>query len=324
MKRGKRNICLLMAVFAAGVVMLTGAASTAVSVQTERVSGGQLIRSVLVQATVCRAREEAYLSPKTGRVTNVFVQEGQHVQQGELLFQMDVSQEAQALAALYQKWYAYEQTAAQMDESLMSLSLSQSLEWYESEQQLLTSVRLSAVRAQADGVVSAVYVTEGETAAQGSVLGLGGSEQICFAIVTDQQDVLELRPGAAAVLRDGERYIPVVFERTESVEERPQERIVYFEPPVEADIGEYQAGMSIQMELIYGAVEAEALLPFEAIDAEGNAWYVEEGRAFSEAVVFEQNSRTHAAAAEAWNGREVILWPDSEGLTDGTRVLVER
>ena len=80
-------------------MLLTGAAAPAVGVQTEWVRGGQLIRSVPVQATVCRAMEEVYLSPKSGKVTKVFVKKGQHVREGELLFQLDVSEEEKALAA---------------------------------------------------------------------------------------------------------------------------------------------------------------------------------------------------------------------------------
>lgn len=324
MKRGKRNICLLLAALLAGAVMLTGASAPAVSVRTERVSGGQLVQSALVQATVCRAQEDVYLCPKQGEITKVFVQEGQAVQKGELLFQMDVSREEMALAALYQNRYACEQAAFPMNEKLFSLTFSRELEWYEAEQQLQTMIRLSAVRAQTDGRVSAVYAGEGDIVAQGSVLGIGGSERIQFAVAADEEDVLALQPGAAAVLRNGDKDIPVVLDRTEPVKERPMDGIMYFEPYSSADAADYQAGQSMQMELIYGTLDAEALLPFEAIDADGKAWYVREGKACGETVVFGKNNRTHVMVNAAWNGREVILYPDKAGLTNGARVQVKR
>ena len=325
MKRGKRNICLLLAVLTAGVVLLTGAAAPAVSVQTERVRGGQLIRSVPVQATVCRAMEEAYLSPKSGKVTKVFVKKGQHVREGELLFQLDVSEEEKALAALYQKRYAYEQAASRLDEKLYSLSFSQELEWYKAEQQLLTAVGLSCVRSRTDGVVSDVYVGEGETVVQGSMLGSGGSEQLQFVVAADKQALPELEEGMAAILRSEECDIPVVVAQVNTnAEEHPMGNVMCFEPASFGELADYQPGMNVQMELIYGTLEAKAIMPFEAIDAEGNAWYIQDGKAISEPVKFETNNRTHAVVSDAWCGREVILYPDGADLTDGVRVRVER
>ena len=74
----------------------------------------------------------------------------------------------------------------------------------------------------------------------------------------------------------------------------------------------------ITVDIVKETLRECTLIPVSAVDAEGNAWFVKNGRAYCEAVEILWLGDHKAVTTDEWEERQIVLNP--EGLTEGCRV----
>jgi len=322
LKRGTIAAYMFAGSICAALIIHLWPERTAVQVETVQIQSGPLVRTVLLDGVVSCEQEQACFSPKQGTVAAVYVKEGQQVACGDLLFQLDTSAEEAALARLYRMRYDYQSVLNQLDLSAEATVLQAQLEWNTTERQLVAGISASQIRAHMDGTVETIAVEKGALVSGAQVLGvIHGNDKVIKAQAYTE-DVRETSSGAAAVVKTAEGVYPLVLKDKKNLPENPDFQIVYFEPAEQAGIDHFHAGRKLTVELVRDTEDCEALIPLEAIDSDGNVWYIQSGKAYSGQVEAKSFNRTHAAGEKEWSGRKVILYPDRFQLENGMRVQV--
>lgn len=323
MRKGKKALLMLGGSVLTAVLMIAWPVSGSPQVETAVVQSGELIQSVQINGMARYRQEQPCISLKSGVISRVYARAGQPVQRGELLFQMDTQAEEQALSSLYEMRHAYETALRQLDGAVTALTLQKQLEWQSRETQLLASINASHIRAAADGVVEAVYVQEGEYAAEKTLLGITRGCDMQIAASVFAADVPGLSLGAAAVARNGSQQIPLVLSKISPLDDNGMLTLC-FEAGDEAGLDGFCNGETVEVELIAGMQSEGALIPIAAVDADGMVWVVEKGRAYHREIVLGECNRFCASAEPSWVEQRVVLHPETYHLKDGMPVQVEK
>ena len=150
------------------------------AVRTAVVERGAFIRSTLLEGVIGYAQEQPLLALQPGRIARVHVQQGQRVSAGELLVSMDTEAQEQELAAVTRMLYEQQEAAAafgQAGEAAFAAAES-TLEGQKRQAELRAAIASGQIRAAADGVVGAIYTSEGEYAGEMSLLGTVHGEEL--------------------------------------------------------------------------------------------------------------------------------------------------
>ncbi len=304
MRNGKKALLMIAGSLCASAMMALWPVEQALEVEAVVVEQGELVRSQMLLGTVCPAQETPYLSLKDGIISRVYVQAGEKVKKGDLLFKMDTAAEEQALKELYKM----------QQKSIPAIALG----WQQKEAELLAAIEASQLRARTDGVMAAVYTEEGSMVAAMTMLGKtnGQGKRIAAAVPMASSSLM---PGMTATADQ----IPLVLSSlTDGGEEGAP--IAYFEMLQSVDAQAFRIGETVNVELFDEPGPISALVPLSAITAEETVWVVTDGYAYQEHLDVRECSRTHAAADFSWAGRTVVLHPARYELKEGSAVRVKQ
>ena len=169
MPKTKASLLVIAATAATVVTLFLLPFTPRTAVRTAVVERGELICSTLLEGVVAYADEQPLIALQAGRVGKVYVCQGQTVRAGELLISMDTGVLEQELAAVNQMLYEQETALAafgQAGEAALSAAQT-ALQARTRQAELRASIASAQIRAEADGVVGALYVAEGAIAGEG-------------------------------------------------------------------------------------------------------------------------------------------------------------
>lgn len=309
MPKSRQDVLIVLCTLLVSSALLRLPYTPALAVRTAVVEEGELIQSVLVSGVVAYAHQQPCLTLQPGVVSRVHVKAGQQVIKGELLFEMDASAHVEALAALYGMKHELEAGGWAL------LSAQQRWEWAKTEGELKQAVAASRIRAEQDGVVEAVYISPGDYAEAGAVLGYVRNGEKCIVATGRAADLTGVGGGSAAAL---EQLGAAVVDAVHAPDETGMQQLVLL-PSDAALFDGRRAGERITAEVVTGMVDGCALIPLSAVDGESRVWVVENGCAHAYKVDVKRRSAQMTAVDPVWKGRRVILSPTQE-LTEGCRV----
>jgi len=234
------------------------------------------------------------------------------VNKGDLLFQLDCSAEQEVLSACIQ---ARRQREA-LGQAAAAFALEGQLSLSQLESQARAGIAASQIRAEADGVVENVYAQAGSYVQQGELLGWMRGTELCVQSSGDTERLAMVRAGAAAVLSTGEA---VQLQSMGAPTAENQQQLVFI-PLKEDGLTERRVGETVTIEMLSGPVCNAALVPLAAVSANGEIWFVENGRARSETVDVSRRNADYVAVSAEWLGRSVVLAPDEAQLKQGCAV----
>ena len=313
MPKAKASVLALMTAALASAALFLIPYTPAVSVRTMRAMPGQWGRSVEMGAVIIQSAAPC-VSLRDGVVRTIHAQAGETVQKGQLLFSLDTSAQEKALETLARMRYAVKDA----DESVAALAFSQEMEWMQTEMELLAQIEASQIRAGTDGVLQRVYVQEGQYAAAASLMGSisDGKRQIAAAAAADA--VQEMQTGNTVSVRSGDAFLGMAVVRSISVPDEKGMVQVIAEPEETCRVDECAPSSLLTVEWLAESAASPALVPVSAVDADGNVWVIEDGRAYARKINADKRSGGWIAAGGEWQGCRIVLEPD--GLTDGCRV----
>lgn len=317
MPRAKASLWVILTSALTVAVLFLLPYTPAVPVRTAEAHRGDLLRSVLLSGVVSYESQQPCLNAQAGRVAKVHVRAGQRVQAGELLFSMDTSAQEAALASLERARYAQRAALGQQEAVVSALAVERELAWQEQERQLRQSIEAASIRAGMDGVLDAVYAVEGEWVEAGSLLGSVRDTAKCV-IAQARQTVC---PGTAAALEGRENTLgAAVLSRVSAPDMESGTQQLVFLPASQEQLAQCETGETVTVEVLVETVADCVLAPLSAVAADGRIWYVEDGKARSEAPGELKRSGESVALDANWEGRQVILLPDDARLSEGCAV----
>lgn len=319
MPRTRVSLGMIVATIAAVTAFFLMPFTPRTAVRTVTVKQGDLLRTLKLEGTVGYRRQQVCAALNPGVVEKVYVHPGQRVQQGELLFAMDVSAQVEMLTRLSSSRYAQEQAA----EWLAAFQGNGSAEW-----ELRTQIEGAKIRAQRDGVIRAVYVEEGDAVAEAGLLGVVSGEEKCVAALAYTQELQGVETGAAAVLITQNNRSAATLchfgapEWGNGAAQSTQQ--LTFLPLQQETLADVNIGERVEAELLVERMEGVTLIPLGAVDKHGQIWLVEEGKARPQAIDTSRRNEGYVAADSALSGARLILQPDEYSLWAGCPVKEAR
>lgn len=318
MSRTRASLLAVLIALMTSAAILALPFSPKVRVQTMTAQRGEVTRTVLLSGTVGYRHQQLCVNRQEGRISRVYVQPGQPVKKGDLLFRMDTSVQEAALAEGYAAFGAWS-SGMTADGPAAALAMQQQRQFAEQEAALSLSIEAASVRAEMDGVVEAVYLEEGDAVPPMTLLGLVRGEEKCILAAGAAHDVTGLLPGAAAEAGGTALRLHSV---SAPDEETGMQQLLFV--PVNKELDERRTGESVTVEAAAETIPDCVPIPLSAVDRRGCIWYAEDGKARSAPASSMRRSRTHLAAPAEWEGRAVILLPDESLLSEGCAVKEAR
>jgi len=291
-------------------------------VQAVLIQRGEMIQTMLVSGTVNYRDQQFFTSPFDGKISRIYVKQGQSVNAGDLLFRLDTKNAERALEDIYQRKNVRMAAASGMENEAAVMLLKDNAEYSELEQTLLSSVSLSQIRAASPGEIERIDVREGDYVQQSAVLGAlhGDGVQITASVLPVDAAKMEL--GSAASAADKNIIAPFYLTRIFPVNAEGLQKIVF-----ECEDGGMQdvihPGETICLEVTVETQTWGCPVPLSALDADGNVWIIANGKARSKPAETDEFSRTHFYVSSEWEDQTVVLYPDLCDLSDGTPVLIK-
>lgn len=321
MRRGKKAFLLLAGSIVAAVWMAAAPVKNGIRVETAVIQPGELVQTVWLNGIVGYTDEQLYVSLKTGKINSIYVQIGDTVSEGDLLFQMDTTSESQALSDLYATCYQKKRAISSLNEAVSALQKQAELEWQQLETQFKSSIEAGQIRAARNGLVDAIYVKEGDMVTEGTLLGTSHGEEKQVVVSAQNVDAALIETGATAWLYKDNEKIHASVHKLQPLNEN-ESWLVSILPENPDVMDSFAIGENIQAEIVIERKPTKALMPLAAADENGDVWIVEEGKVKKKGFSWELCSKTHAQAAQEWTGQMVLLYPDRYDLMDDMPVQV--
>lgn len=320
MRKGNKAMLMVISSITIATLLLAWPYSTQTEVDTAVIQSGDLIQTVLLNGMVRHVQEQRYLNMRDGTISDIYVVPGQTIHKGDLLIKMETAEEEKALAKLYEAKFLQNKVLKEMTDSAADV-IQNELALNEQETRLRTSVELSYLRAQADGVMSAVYVQKGQKIFGSTLMAISYAEGI--QIVAEVSGLKTFDIGSTAVARNGSEEIALLLERISAAETNGKQLLV-FEAIEEAQMQEFHAGETVSIELTSDIQPEKALFPLSAIDSNEMVWFVEDQKVCQQKITFDEINREFAASDIKWVGKQVVLQPDCYDLQNGMEVRVKK
>lgn len=321
MSKTKASLCVITATALTVMTLFLLPFTPKPAVRTAIVSRGELLQTTLVEGVVAYESQQPVVSLQAGRLSGVYVAQGQRVKAGQLLFAMDTSAEEQALSMLASRRYAAERLTGG-EAALAGATFG----WDEQELAIRASIELKQLRAQEDGVVGAVYQQAGDYVADGALIGLVHSDGLCVTAAWQPGIYAQAQAGAAATVAatSGESVVYVQLRQTGapalSAETGQYVQQLTFAPVGNAGLTGFEVGDRVMVEVLNRTDLDVPLAPVEAIDENGRLWLVRDGKAVSMKVDTTLRNDQYLYVPEALLGERIILLPDDSTLTEGCAV----
>lgn len=319
MPRRRASLWMILITLATVITLFLLPFTPRTAVHTVMVERGDLLRTLTLEGTVGYRHQQICAALSAGMVEKVYVQPGQQVQKGDLLFAMDVSAQLEMLASLNCNQYARQQEA----EWLAAWQSDAGTEW-----ELRAQIEGAKIRADRDGVVRSVYVEQGDALAAAGLLGVVSGEEKCVSALTYSQDIQGIQAGAAALLitqaQSGAATLCMLGapEWNEGTSQSTQQ--LTFMPLHQDTLADTEIGDPVETELLVQCMEDVALIPIGAVDNQGRIWVVEDGKATPQVIDINQRNKNYVAADQKLAGARLILQPDAYSLWAGCPVKEAR
>lgn len=301
------------------------------AVRTAVVEQGELIRSTLMEGVVAYANEQPLIALQAGRVERVHVRQGQAVHAGDLLISMDTGVQEQELAAVNQWLYEQETALAafgQAGEAALSAAQT-ALQARTRQTELRASIASAQIRAETDGIVGALYVTEGAMSGEGGLLGSVHGIGLRVVAAGRAADLADVATGAAAMVTsaEGKALGPAVLGQAgapemDSATGQAMQSLSFL--PADGAWTGASAGDRVVVELVCETLKDQALVPVSAVDSRGRVWFAEDGTAKPVEIDLSLHNDAYVAVPQEWAGKRVILLPETAALYPGCPVREAR
>lgn len=311
MPRTKASLLMILATAATVTTLLLLPFTPKTPVHTALVQSGDWFNVMRLEGVVSYRRQQNCVNLYPGTVSGVYVHTGQQVHAGDLLFRLDTS--------------AQESLLAQLSGSRHNL---QGAEWLaafgnaaQSEWELRSQIEAGKIRAQTDGLVSAVYVETGDQLAAAGLLGVVGSSEKCVTAIARAQELQSLQPGTAAVLTLTGGETAAVLEKIgapaadETTTQVMQPLTFASDGLAGASVGE-KAGVQLLMD----HQENVALIPISAVDSQNQVWVVADGKASPVVIDVSCRNEQYVACDVQMAGKRLVLQPEAYALWSGCPV----
>lgn len=319
MPRSRASLWMILITLATVITLFLLPFTPRTAVHTVKVEQGDLLRTLTLEGAVGYRYQQICAALSAGVVETVYVQPGQQVQKGDLLFAMDVSAQMKMLASLSRSQYTRQQEA----EWLAAWQSDAGTEW-----ELRAQIEGGKVRADRDGVVRAVYVEQGDAVAAAGLLGVVSGEEKCVSALTYSQDVQGMQAGAAALLttqaQSGAATLSALSAPEWNKGTAQSMQQLTFTPLHQDTLADAEVGDPVETELLVQCMEDVALIPIGAVDSQGRIWVVEEGQATPQVIDISQRNENYVAADQKLAGARLILQPDAYSLWAGCPVKEAR
>lgn len=302
------------------------------AVRTAVVEQGELICSTLMEGIVTYADEQPLIALQAGRVGRVHVRQGQTVHAGDLLISMDTSVQEQELAAVNRLLYEQETAVSafgQAGEAALSATQT-ALQARTRQAELRAAIASAQIRADADGVVGALYVSEGAVTGEASLLGTVHGTGLRVVAAGRAEELGNVAPGAAAMVTSAEGKVlgAAMLEQAgapqaDSVTGQAMQQLSFTPANGDAWTGA-DAGDRVVVELVCEALQEQALVPISAVDSRDRVWFVEEGNATPIEIDLSLRNDQYVAVPQKWAGKRIILLPETAALYPGCPVREAR
>ncbi len=332
MPKTKASLLVIAATAATVVTLFLLPFTPRTAVRTAVVERGELICSTLLEGVVAYADEQPLIALQAGRVGKVYVRQGQTVRAGELLISMDTDVLEQELAAVNQLLYEQETALAafgQAGEAALSAAQT-TLQARTRQAELRASIAYAQIRAEADGVVGALYVAEGAIAGEGGLLGTVHGTGLRVAAAGRAENLADVAPGAAAMVTsaEGKTLGAAVLGQSgapelDSSTGQAMQSLSFLPMDDGAWMG-VGAGDRVVVELVQEALEDQALVPISAVDSRDRVWFVEDGIATPVEIDLTLRNDAYVAVPQEWAGKRVVLLPETASLYPGCAVKEAR
>lgn len=332
MPKTKASLLVIAATAATVVTLFLLPFTPRTAVRTAVVERGELICSTLLEGVVAYADEQPLIALQAGRVGKVYVCQGQTVRAGELLISMDTGVLEQELAAVNQMLYEQETALAafgQAGEAALSAAQT-ALQARTRQAELRASIASAQIRAEADGVVGALYVAEGAIAGEGGLLGSIHGTGLRVVAAGRAEELANVAPGAAAMVTsaEGKALGAAVLGQSgapelDSSTGQAMQSLSFLPMDDGAWMG-VGAGDRVVVELVQEALEDQALVPISAVDSRDRVWFVEDGIATPVEIDLTLRNDAYVAVPQEWAGKRVVLLPETASLYPGCAVKEAR
>lgn len=358
----KKNTVLI--VLLAAALMLAGcskaedssSAEKTRAVKVETISTSKNSVSLNYVGTVDSKNMTNYSFKSSGKLSKLYVKEGDKVSAGDIMAQIDVQdislqldassaslssarenikkaedqldyneQQVSKMEALYKSGAI---SKDQLDQVELQRDISQStyaqansqyesaFADYSSKQTLMSE---SAIYAQESGIVASVSFEEGErVGASDPVVTLRSSDQI-VNIGIAQGDLKNVKVGALATVDvDGTK----AHGKVESIDEIPDSSTRTYKAEIRVDGGQYKLGMIAKVSIDIGKMQG-VWIPMQSVFSDGESYvYVVDGdRAFKRTVEIVENHENNMMVKGIEPG-ELLAVSGMKNLNDGSKVNI--
>lgn len=236
-------------------------------VETCQVRLGRVEQVLALDGVLRYEGEYAAISPTAGVVEQVCVRPGDKVEAGQLLFRLDGSTQAAAVASAMMS----RDSLPDIGEQLASTQLREAAAQLES----------LSVRAAADGLVQQVNVNAHGGIAAGAAGVLLSGEKQCIQCSAVLRDALQLRPGMQArVLQSGTCMTTAMVGEIGAAQANSAGQVVCQVSLTPADALDLPLGATVEVEIILCGEENVPVVPMQAVTGSGTLWWVADGRAY--------------------------------------------
>lgn len=265
---------MMLGITAAAVVSMAATGTQqrgmpAAKVKTCRVEIGSVEQVLAVSGVLRYEMEYGAISPVTGVVAQVYVQQGNEVRAGQPLFRLNDEVQAMTVAAALAG-------RRSLPEMIPSELTSAQLQEATAQMECLT------VRATADGIVQQVSISENSGIMAGALaVALSGEEQSvqCSVVLRDAE---KLQAGMQARIIYGDEVLTTARVKTigpAQVSTATGQAICQMELMPEQKI-DLPLGAMLDAEIVLYGQENVPVLPLEAITEADTVWWVAEGRGY--------------------------------------------
>lgn len=299
-----------------------------VPVRTTVVARGELIKTTLLEGVVSYRDEQPCVAAQAGRVSAVYVAQGQRVSRGDLLFSLDTTAEEEALASLSQMLYEQEKALKGFEgsDAIAAAAVQSTWEARKTQVELLASVESKQIRAASDGVVGGVYAEEGSYVAALSVLGSVRGEGKRITAVNFLNDTAEILTGSPADVRSasGESLglATLVATGAPAMDEKTAQYVqqLTFEPAEEAQLADAEIGDRVTVEMLCESLDDMALVPLGAVGSGDRLWVISNGTVTPVKIDVSRRNDQYVCVPDKLIGQSVVLLPDEYALYAGCPV----
>ncbi len=324
MFKRKATICVIAATMLTVMTLFCCPLPNAPLLETFTIRAQTLQNICMLDGEAVAADQMPIVALSAGRVTQVCVKSGEHVKAGQLLVRLDATYETEALAALQSQLFQLGHGLQYMSGShLTALTQTQmTKELVKQQAALQAAIETKQIRAQTSGIVNDLFVDNNmylESATPiGTLCGEGLQVTAWWPAKEGQPPVL----GTAALwcAQDGTPLETLVLEKVSA----PIQMNGSAAHPL---VFRMSSGNKINLvigdkapiRLLKESIQAQAVVPIEALDDTGQIWLLRNGNAVP--IVPERKGCDHLylQVQNSLVGECVILHPEKWALEAGAK-----